>query len=52
DPAQIKAAMRNVQMDSPIGPIAFDQYGDLTDQAAHLHLFEVQNGDFVEVSPK
>lgn len=52
DPAAITAAMRNVKMDSPIGPIAFDQYGDLTDQTAHLHLFEVQNGDFVEVSAK
>ena len=52
DPAQITTAMRGIKLDSPIGPIAFDQYGDLTDQSAHLHLFEVQNGSFVEVSAK
>lgn len=52
DPAQIKAAMRTVQMDSAIGPIAFDQYGDLINQAAHLYLFKVQNGEFTAVSPQ
>ncbi len=52
DPTQITTAMRGIKLDSPIGPIAFDQYGDLTNQAAHLHLFTVQNGSFVEVTPK
>ncbi len=52
DPAKIKAALRGLKMDSPTGPIAFDQYGDLIDQTAHLHLFQVKDGQFIEVPTK
>lgn len=49
DPAQIKAAMKSLQMDSFIGRIAFDSKGDLQDQRAHLRLFEIKDGAFVPV---
>ena len=49
DPAAIKDAMRNLQFDSFIGPIAFDAKGDLQNQRAHLFLWQVQNGAFVAV---
>ena len=50
DSAQIKAALRKLDMQSMIGRIAFDQKGDLQDQRAHLHLFQVKNSEFVEAA--
>jgi len=49
DPGQIKAAMKNLNMDSLIGRIAFDSKGDLQDQRAHLRIFQVKNGAFMPV---
>ncbi len=51
DPKQIKSALQKLDMQSLIGRIAFDQKGDLQDQSAHLHIFQVKDGDFVEVQP-
>ena len=31
------------------GTVAFDQKGDLQDQNAHLHIFQVKDGDFIPV---
>jgi branched-chain amino acid transport system substrate-binding protein len=47
EPTMIKAALKNLNTDSLIGRIAFDQKGDLQDQTAHLHLFQVKDGQFV-----
>ncbi|HST04848.1 MAG TPA: branched-chain amino acid ABC transporter substrate-binding protein [Chloroflexia bacterium] len=49
DPAQIKAALKTLDMSSLIGQIAFDANGDLQDQRAHLHIFQVKDGAFVPV---
>jgi branched-chain amino acid transport system substrate-binding protein len=46
DPAAVKTAMRGLQFDSFIGPIAFDEKGDLQDQRAHLFLWQVKDGEF------
>jgi branched-chain amino acid transport system substrate-binding protein len=51
DPAQVKTALKSLDMQSFIGRIAFDARGDLQDQQAHLHLFQVKNGEFVPVEP-
>ena len=51
DPAQVKAALKKVDMPSLIGRIAFNSKGDLQDQKAHLYLFQVKNGEFVPVQP-
>lgn len=49
DPAVFKAQLRQLSMDSFIGHISFDNHGDLQDQTAHLHIFQVKNGQFVAV---
>jgi branched-chain amino acid transport system substrate-binding protein len=49
DPAAVKQALRNLDIDSYIGRIAFDHKGDLRDQQAHLRVFRVQGGQFVPV---
>jgi branched-chain amino acid transport system substrate-binding protein len=49
DPTQIKSALQKLDMNSFIGRIAFDSHGDLQDQRAHLHLFQVKDGAFVPV---
>jgi branched-chain amino acid transport system substrate-binding protein len=49
DPAQVKTALKSLDMDSFIGRIAFDQKGDLQDQREHLRLFHVKEGAFVPV---
>jgi branched-chain amino acid transport system substrate-binding protein len=49
DPASIKAAMKNLSMDSLIGHIAFDSKGDLQDQRGHLRVFQVKDGEFTPV---
>ncbi|MDQ6692898.1 MAG: branched-chain amino acid ABC transporter substrate-binding protein, partial [Chloroflexota bacterium] len=51
DPAQIKDAMKHLDMTSFIGRIAFDQKGDLQDQRAHLRIFQVKDGAFTPVQP-
>jgi branched-chain amino acid transport system substrate-binding protein len=51
DPAALKEALKKLDMSSFIGRIAFDQKGDLQDQRAHLHVFKVQNGEFVPFQP-
>jgi branched-chain amino acid transport system substrate-binding protein len=51
DPARVKDALKNLQMDSLIGRIEFDERGDLKDQRAHLRLFQVRDGAFREVQP-
>jgi branched-chain amino acid transport system substrate-binding protein len=51
DPAQIKAALKKVDMQSMIGRIAFDNKGDLQDQRAHLHIFQIKDGVFTPVNP-
>jgi branched-chain amino acid transport system substrate-binding protein len=51
DPAQVKAALKKLDMSSFIGRIAFDSKGDLQDQRAHLRLFQVKDGQFVSVQP-
>ena len=51
DPARVKEALKNLQMDSLIGRIEFDERGDLKDQRAHLRLFQVRDGAFHEVQP-
>jgi ABC-type branched-subunit amino acid transport system substrate-binding protein len=48
---KIKSALRGLNTDSLIGKIAFDAKGDLQDQRAHLHLFQVKDGAFVEMQP-
>jgi branched-chain amino acid transport system substrate-binding protein len=52
DPAAVLAAMRNLQFDSFIGPIAFDDKGDLKDQRAHLFLWQVKDGEFTLVTDR
>lgn len=49
DPTQIKDALKKLDMSSFIGRIAFDANGDLQDQRAHLHLFQVKDGEFTPV---
>jgi branched-chain amino acid transport system substrate-binding protein len=49
DPAQVRQALKTLDMDSYIGRIAFDAKGDLVDQRAHLHLFQIRDGRFVPV---
>jgi branched-chain amino acid transport system substrate-binding protein len=49
DPASIKAAMKNLNMDSLIGQIAFDSKGDLQDQRGHLRVFQIKGGNFTPV---
>lgn len=49
DSGQIKAALKKLDMSSFIGRIAFDANGDLQDQRAHLHLFQVKDGEFTPV---
>ena len=49
DPVQIKTALKKLDMPSFIGRIAFDANGDLQDQRAHLHLFQVKDGEFAPV---
>jgi len=49
DPAQIKAAMKSLNIDSLIGRISFDPKGDLQEQRAHLRIFQVKNGEFTPV---
>ncbi len=50
-PDSIKSAVKKLDMDSLIGHIAFDAKGDLQDQRAHLHLFQVKDGQFVPAQP-
>lgn len=48
DPAAVLTAAKSVQLsDSLIGPISFNQQGDLADPGPHLHLFRVEGGQFV-----
>jgi branched-chain amino acid transport system substrate-binding protein len=49
DSGQIKVALKKLDMSSFIGRIAFDANGDLQDQRAHLHLFQVKDGEFTPV---
>jgi branched-chain amino acid transport system substrate-binding protein len=49
DPAVFKQKLQQLQMDSFIGRIAFDAKGDLQDQRAHLRIFRVKEGEFVEM---
>lgn len=49
DPAVFKASLKQLNMDSFIGRIAFDAKGDLQDQRAHLRIFQVKGGEFVQV---
>lgn len=49
DPAIFKQKLKQLQMDSFIGRIAFDDKGDLQDQRAHLRIFQVKEGEFSEV---
>jgi branched-chain amino acid transport system substrate-binding protein len=49
DSGQIKVALKKLDMSSFIGRIAFDANGDLQDQRAHLHLFQVKDGVFTPV---
>jgi branched-chain amino acid transport system substrate-binding protein len=51
DEGQIKSALKKLDMASLIGRIAFDPKGDLQDQRAHLHLFQVKDAEFVAVQP-
>jgi ABC-type branched-subunit amino acid transport system substrate-binding protein len=44
--------MRNLQIDSFIGPIAFDEKGDLKDQRDHLYLWQVKDGEFTLVTDR
>ncbi len=48
DPAVFKAKLKQLSMDSFIGHVAFDSKGDLQDQRAHLHIFQVKHGEFVD----
>ncbi len=52
DPGAIKTAMHNLQIDSFIGPIAFDDKGDLKDQRDHLYLWQVKGGEFTLVTDR
>jgi branched-chain amino acid transport system substrate-binding protein len=52
DSAAITTAMHNLQIDSFIGPIAFDEKGDLKDQRDHLYLWQVKNGEFTLVTDR
>lgn len=47
DPAVFKTKLQQLSMDSFIGRVAFDSKGDLQDQRAHLHIFQVKNSEFV-----
>jgi branched-chain amino acid transport system substrate-binding protein len=51
DPVAVKTALKNLKMDSIIGPIEFDGKGDLKDQRGHLKLFQVRDGAFQPVEP-
>jgi branched-chain amino acid transport system substrate-binding protein len=49
EPARVKDALKNLNMDSLIGHISFDSKGDLQDQRAHLRVFQVKDGKFAPV---
>jgi branched-chain amino acid transport system substrate-binding protein len=46
--ARVADAIRELNIQSPVGQIAFDQTGDLREQ--RVYLFQVKDGDFVQVA--
>ena len=50
DAAKVAAAIHELDMSSLIGPIRYDTKGDLQQQS--IYVFQVQNGQFVQVKPK
>lgn len=47
---KVADAMRQLQYDSLIGPIAYDDKGDLKQQT--IYIFQVRDGQFVQIRPK
>jgi len=50
DGPKVAQALREINLDSLIGPIAYDDKGDLKQQ--NIYIFQVQDGQFVQVKPK
>lgn len=48
--AQIAQALRQIKFDSLIGPITYDDRGDLKQQT--IYIFQVREGEFVQILPK
>lgn len=46
---EVQQALRQIDLKTPAGQIRFDARGDLVEQ--RVYIFQVQNGDFVQVSP-
>ncbi len=45
----ILQALRQLDLQTPVGRIRFDEKGDLVEQ--YVYIFQVRDGDFVQVSP-
>jgi branched-chain amino acid transport system substrate-binding protein len=50
DSAKVSQALREISYDSLIGPVAYDERGDLKQQT--IYIFQVQEGEFVQIQPK
>jgi len=48
DAAAISQALREIDISTLIGPVKYDDKGDLTDQ--RVYIFQVRDGDFVQVA--
>jgi len=49
DAAAISQALREIDITTLIGPVKYDDKGDLTDQ--RVYIFQIRGGDFVQVRP-
>ncbi len=50
DAEKVADALRQIEFSSPIGPIAYDEQGDLKQQT--IYIFQVQEGEFVQIQPE
>ncbi len=50
DASKVSDAMRQLNMPSLVGPIAYDDKGDLKQQS--IYIFQVRGGKFVQIKPK
>lgn len=50
DSAKVAQALREIDFSSLVGPVAYDDRGDLKQQS--IYIFQVQGGKFVQIKPK
>lgn len=50
DAASISETLKEIQFSTLIGPVDYDQHGDLTEQ--RIYVFQVRDGDFVQIRPE